>query len=45
MKLNPETLTINDQEAAGRWLIVVALMMPKNVRRAAFSALQQIGEL
>ena len=32
-------------ERMGRWLIVVALMMPKRVRMAAFTALSEIGEL
>lgn len=39
------TLTKRDYEACGRWLITVALMMPKEVRRMVFAALQEIGEL
>ncbi len=32
-------------ERAGRWAIVVLLMIPKHVRAAVFQALKEIGEV
>lgn len=36
---------MTSDEKMGRWLIVVALMVPKRVRAAVFTALLGIGEL
>lgn len=32
-------------ERAGRWALVVLLMIPRRVRRAVYAALSEIGEL
>jgi hypothetical protein len=33
-----------DDERMGRWLITVALMMPKHVRTLVFQVLRDMGE-
>ncbi len=43
MTLNGEN-NVSCDEKMGRWLITVALMMPKHVRTKVFIALQRIGE-